>query len=96
MTQVDKLDPFLHTDPKGESLRLVYGSSKVKEAITYLASQTGINPSFIYPVKNYHSEREVNLYVDILALQVLWKAITAADTHYKNHNRMELSKNENK
>ncbi|XP_019643387.1 PREDICTED: uncharacterized protein LOC109484518 [Branchiostoma belcheri] len=69
----------------GSDLSMVYRSRQVLEHVDLLSRTTGIPKSSILVTKNYDSELETELAVDVLALHALRQMIRYADNYLDDH-----------
>ncbi|CAH1271898.1 IFI44L [Branchiostoma lanceolatum] len=69
----------------GSDLTMVYRSRHIVEQVDLLSRTTGIPKSSILVTKNYDSELETQLAVDVLALHALRQMIRYADNYLDDH-----------
>ncbi|XP_029911915.1 interferon-induced protein 44-like [Myripristis murdjan] len=79
ITNIDLACPQIHKD-----LKNVYKSKHLKEMMEGFSQLVGIPMNYIFPVKNYHEEIDVNNEVDSLILSVL-KQIIDFGEEFINH-----------
>ncbi|XP_056263175.1 interferon-induced protein 44-like [Pseudoliparis swirei] len=79
LTKIDEACPEVR-----KSLRNVYKSKLLKEKMDKLSATLGLQPNFILPVKNYHSEFKTEDDVDAVILSAL-KRILDSGEEFLNH-----------
>ncbi|XP_063074537.1 interferon-induced protein 44-like [Engraulis encrasicolus] len=79
MTMVDKACPEVSKD-----LKMIYRSKKIKEKMLECQNKLGVPMNYIYPVKNYSEEGELNNDVDTLLLYALKNILNFANDHVED------------
>jgi len=72
------LDPDLRNAPER-----VYASRKVLAAITEVSKIMDLSPSVIFPVKNYHAERERNFFLEAMVLDAFAASVDQAVPYFQ-------------
>ncbi|XP_063052886.1 uncharacterized protein LOC134447368 [Engraulis encrasicolus] len=79
ITKVDEACPAVKND-----LEMIYWSKTIKRNVDKCTSELGDHTDYVFPVKNYHDESDLNNNVDILLLSALQHIIKCADNHVKH------------
>ncbi|KAK5614634.1 hypothetical protein CRENBAI_012749 [Crenichthys baileyi] len=83
LTKIDEACPEIKKD-----LKNVCRSSLLQKRVLCFSKLVGIPENCIFPVKNYHSERNVDNDIDALVLNTLRRIIEIGDEHLKNQERI--------
>jgi GTPase SAR1 family protein len=83
LTQIDLFEPTLESVPDCELLPKVYENTRIKQLFENIRTNFGVNLNDIYPIRNYHSELEVNPKVDVLALTFLQRVLQVCDDLFR-------------
>ncbi|XP_028841428.1 interferon-induced protein 44-like isoform X2 [Denticeps clupeoides] len=79
MTTVDQACPVVKSD-----LGKIYCSMKIKEKMQDCSNKLGVTMNYIFPVKNYHEEKDLVLEMDVLILDALLQLVRFADDYMRN------------
>ncbi|KAL2086080.1 hypothetical protein ACEWY4_017139 [Coilia grayii] len=79
MTHVDECCPLVAKD-----LKHIYSSKKMKQAMQHCSNKLGVPMKCIFPVKNYHEEKEVDKKTDCLILDALQKIVHFANDYVED------------
>ncbi|KAK7880254.1 hypothetical protein WMY93_033078, partial [Mugilogobius chulae] len=74
LTKIDEACPEVKSD-----IKKVYLSKIIKDKVNKTSTSLGIQPNFIFPVKNYHTEVELNSDMDKLILTALKQMLHLGD-----------------
>ncbi|XP_062374844.1 interferon-induced protein 44-like isoform X2 [Sardina pilchardus] len=64
-----------------KDITMIYRSRVIREKIKYCSGNTGVPLNYIFPVKNYHEEIDLNKDMDVLLLSALKHILTFANDH---------------
>ncbi|XP_056322598.1 interferon-induced protein 44 [Danio aesculapii] len=79
MTKVDEACPLVRED-----LRKIYTSKKIKEKMEMCSDAIGVPKNFIFPVKNYCDEIDVDDDVDVLILKAFDQIVNLANDRLRD------------
>uniref|UniRef100_A0AAY3ZUS8 Ig-like domain-containing protein n=1 Tax=Denticeps clupeoides TaxID=299321 RepID=A0AAY3ZUS8_9TELE len=74
VTKLDCACPVVNSD-----LRKIYHSMTIKEKMQECSNKLGVTMNYIFPVKNYHEEKDLVLEIDVLILDALLKTVHLAN-----------------
>ncbi|XP_039591561.1 interferon-induced protein 44-like [Polypterus senegalus] len=84
VTKIDEACPEVKKD-----LTKVYRSRYLYEKVIEVEHMLGAPISSISPIKNYSTETELNLHMDVLILKALQQMLRAADAYLDNMNQQD-------
>ncbi|KAK3610858.1 hypothetical protein CHS0354_039129, partial [Potamilus streckersoni] len=85
LTKVDKVSEIAEVD-----VSKVFLCENVKDMVDKVSQTLGVPRNNIFPVKNYEQETELDMNINILALQALRQVLRFADDYLENYlERME-------
>ncbi|XP_062393537.1 interferon-induced protein 44-like [Sardina pilchardus] len=79
LTKVDQACPDV-----GKDITMIYKSKKIKEKMQDCSYKLGVTVSYIFPVKNYHEETDLDPNVNVLLLSALTHILNFANDHVED------------
>ncbi|XP_063048717.1 interferon-induced protein 44-like [Engraulis encrasicolus] len=76
LTKVDNCSEEVKKD-----IQSVYKSKKIKAQMEVCSNRLGVPMNFIFPVKNYHEEIDLDNDIDVLLLSALTRILNIANDH---------------
>jgi len=80
LTRVDSIDPQLASEPS-----LLWASEAVNEMRHQVAEKAELNPSEIFPLKNYHDENKSVLAIDVNLAKIFLRALKSVEVSFGRH-----------